>query len=176
MARERTIKQWVRGFWAFYREYTSSAIHTASAAALAIFGLLIFIDPLFAAVAIVSYVGPPLVLYSVGAEVGPDSHDSQRSTSDDDSNNDSKTSHTSSNDGVEPDPDQRRDRIGESAETPKRDGEKDGRLESDADSDSDDGDTDSDSDDGDTDSDSDDGDTDSDSDDGDTDSDSDSDS
>ena len=56
-------RDWLRGFWAFYREYVESAIHTATLAALAIFGLLVFVDPAFAALAIASYVVPPLVLY-----------------------------------------------------------------------------------------------------------------
>jgi len=62
-----------RQFWDFYRQYTHSAIHAASAAALTIFGLLIFIDPLFAGVAIAAYVCPPLVLYAFGVDVGTDS-------------------------------------------------------------------------------------------------------
>lgn len=93
---ELAVRQWVRGFWAYYREYTSSAIHTASAAALAIFGLLIFIDPLFAGLAIVSYVGPPVVLYSIGTDVGTSSDGSPRSTTDDERNGDSKPSPTDS--------------------------------------------------------------------------------
>ncbi|WP_345781268.1 hypothetical protein [Natronobeatus ordinarius] len=54
---------WLRGLWNYYREYTSTPIHTAATAALAIFGILIFVDPLFAVVAIGSYVLPPIVLY-----------------------------------------------------------------------------------------------------------------
>ena len=67
--------QWLHGLWEYYRRYTHSAIHAASAAALTAFGLLVFIDRLFVVLAIASYVGPPLVLYSIGADVGetPDS-------------------------------------------------------------------------------------------------------
>ena len=60
----------VREFWAFYRGYTKSAVHTATAATLAVFGLLVFIDPLFALVAIASDVLPPPILYAIGASVG----------------------------------------------------------------------------------------------------------
>ena len=62
-------RQCIYGFWEFYRQYTRSAIHAASAAALTIFGLLVFIDPLFAAVAIAAYVSPPVVLYALGTDV-----------------------------------------------------------------------------------------------------------
>ena len=56
---------WLRGLWRFYREYTNTSVHTAAAAALAIFGLLVFVDPLFAVLAIGSYVVPPVVLYAL---------------------------------------------------------------------------------------------------------------
>jgi hypothetical protein len=65
-----------RQFWEFYRQYTHTAIHAASAAALTIFGLLVFVDPLFAGVAIAAYVCPPLVLYALGADVGGESANS----------------------------------------------------------------------------------------------------
>lgn len=61
-----------RGFWAYYRRYTNTAIHAATTAALTAFGLLIFIDPSFAWLAIASYVLPPVVLYAVGSDVGDD--------------------------------------------------------------------------------------------------------
>ncbi|MFO7833558.1 MAG: hypothetical protein R6V31_05765 [Halohasta sp.] len=61
------------GLWTYYRQYTHSAIHAAAAAALTIFGLLVFIDPLFAAVAIAAYVCPPIVLYVLGVDVGSES-------------------------------------------------------------------------------------------------------
>ncbi|MDS0261157.1 hypothetical protein NDI56_17290 [Haloarcula sp. S1CR25-12] len=65
--------QWLRGFWEYYRGYTRSAVHAAAAAALTIFGLLIFIDPIFAVLAIGSYIFPPIVLYVFGTDVGTDS-------------------------------------------------------------------------------------------------------
>lgn len=65
--------QWFHGFWEYYRRYTHSAIHAAAVAALTIFGLLIFIDPVFAVLAIASYICPPIVLYAIGADVGTDS-------------------------------------------------------------------------------------------------------
>ncbi|RDI73027.1 hypothetical protein DWB78_05815 [Halopelagius longus] len=68
--------RWLHGFWKYYRRYTHTAIHTASAAALTGFGLLIFIDPLFVALAIAAYVCPPLVLYGLGVDVGEESDSS----------------------------------------------------------------------------------------------------
>ena len=161
-----------REFWTFYRRYTHTAAHTAATASLAIFGILVFVDPWFAALAIASYVVPPVVLYAL--------EDEPPSPSDDPA-------------GHQREPTATRERTGESAgSSPEmRPSRSAGRSPTDTtvdraagngdgDSDSDDGDTDSDADGTDTDSDfdSDDGDTDSDSDanDGDTDSDSDSDS
>lgn len=123
--------QWLHGLWEYYREYTHTAVHTASAAALAAFGLLIFIDPLFVVLAIASYIVPPLVLYSIGANV-------------------EDTSDSSKRDAVPVDGGTNSD---DDSDTPPV-------ADADTDSGSDDGDTDSDSDDGDTDSDSADGDTD----------------
>lgn len=60
----------VHGFWAYYQRYTKTAIHAAATAALTAFGLLIFIDPSFAWLAIASYLLPPVVLYAVGSDVG----------------------------------------------------------------------------------------------------------
>ncbi|SEH12307.1 hypothetical protein SAMN04487967_0749 [Natronorubrum sediminis] len=57
------VQNRIRDFWLFYRRYTDTTIHTAATAALAMFGLLIFLDPWFAAVAIACYVLPPIVLY-----------------------------------------------------------------------------------------------------------------
>ncbi|WP_049923737.1 hypothetical protein [Halopiger djelfimassiliensis] len=57
------VTQWFRGLWSFYRSYTNTATHTAAAAALTIFGILVFVDPWFAVIAIASYVVPPVVLY-----------------------------------------------------------------------------------------------------------------
>lgn len=61
-----------RGFWTYYRRYTNTAIHAAATAALTAFGLLIFIDPSFAWLAIASYLLPPVVLYALGSDVGSD--------------------------------------------------------------------------------------------------------
>lgn len=58
-----SVGAWLRGFWAYYRAYTHTAIHAAAAAALTGFGLLIFIDPLFAWLALASYICPPVGLY-----------------------------------------------------------------------------------------------------------------
>lgn len=70
-----------RGFWAYYRRYTNTAIHTATTAALTAFGLLIFIDPSFAWLAIASYLLPPVVLYAIGSDAGAeDEDDPDRST------------------------------------------------------------------------------------------------
>jgi len=139
-----TAREWGSGLWQYYRQYTHSAIHAASAAALTIFGLLVFIDPLFAAVAIAAYVCPPVVLYVLGVDIEAESG---AAATDGPTGTDSGAV-TNSTRGSE-------------------------RGARDNDSDSDDGDSDSDSDDGDSDSDSDDGDSDSDSDDGYSDSDSD---
>ena len=69
--------QWLRGLWEYYREYTHTAIHAASVAALTIFGLLVVIDPLFVVVAIASYLGPPVILYSIGTGAGTTSDSSK---------------------------------------------------------------------------------------------------
>ncbi|MFD1640414.1 hypothetical protein [Halohasta litorea] len=141
-----TAREWVSGLWTYYRQYTHSAIHAASAAALTIFGLLVFIDPLFAAVAIAAYVCPPIVLYVLGVEVGAESEAAS-------------TERPGDTDSV--------------AVTDSTRGSERGARDSDSDSDGGDSDSDSDSDgaDGDSDSDSDDGDSDSDGADGDSDSD-----
>ncbi len=188
----RTL-EWGRGLWRFYLAYTQTATHAASAAAFAIFGLLVFVDSLFAIVAIASYVVPPVVLYVLEDELPrrQDRRADRKSGRRDQRQGEQRQSQ-------EP-PDQYRSVEGRerseegsietsSGEAPSQKSGRGSRVgwtedassvlrdgNGDTDSDSDDGDTDSDSDDGDTDSDSDDGDTDSDSDDGDTDTDSDSD-
>lgn len=149
--------RWLHGLWEFYREYTHTAVHAASAAALTAFGLLIFVNRLFVLLAIASYVLPPVVLYSLGSDLGKPPNSSETGAVRPDSG-------TDSNRGLDPNGSVR------TSDDVTTEG---GGSNGDTDSDSDDGDTDSDSDDGDTDSDSDNGDTDSDSDDGDTDSDSD---
>lgn len=64
-----------RGFWAYYRRYTTTAIHAAATAALTAFGLLLFIDPAFAWLAITAYVLPPVLLYATGYDVDDDPDD-----------------------------------------------------------------------------------------------------
>ncbi|WP_218780609.1 hypothetical protein [Halorarum halophilum] len=103
--------QWLQGLWEYYREYTHSAIHAASAAALTAFGLLIFIDPLFVVLAIATYICPPVILYSLGADVGKSSDPSTAPTvrgdsgtnsdidSDSDSDSDGGDSDSDSDDG-----------------------------------------------------------------------------
>lgn len=142
---------WIGDLWVYYLAYTKRPIHTAATAALAIFGLLIFIDPLFVLVAIACYVLPPIVLY-----VLDDDPDIRLE----------RTTGLSEHDA--PDPGRRG---GAEAEPEPPD-----PVVGDGDSDSDGIDTDSDSDGDDSDSDSDGVDTDSDSDGVDTDTDSDSDS
>ncbi len=115
------ITQWLRGLWEFYREYTHTAIHAAAAAALTAFGLLVFVDPLFVVLAIASYVGPPLVLYGIGADVGTATGPSSEAP---------VRTESGANSGGHSD-------------TGERDGDTDGD-EGDTDSDGDDGDTDSD--------------------------------
>ncbi len=67
---------WFRGFWGYYRGYTRTAVHAASASALTIFGLLVFVDRLFVVLAVASYVCPPFLLYGFDADAGrPDSSD-----------------------------------------------------------------------------------------------------
>jgi hypothetical protein len=171
-------RQWLRGLWVYYRAYTHTAVHAAATAALTAFGLLIFVNRFFAIVAIASYLFPPIILYSIGFDVGNRSSSSETQSSHADAG-------TSSREELKT-LEQRRKDVGTTGRdsgpeaagfggsaAAKRDGDTDSDSDDgDTDSDGDDGDTDSDSDDGDTDSDSDDGDTDSDSDDGDTDSDS----
>jgi len=149
------------GLWTYYRQYTHSAIHAASAAALTIFGLLVFIDPLFAGVAIAAYVCPPVVLYVLGVDIGAEwgeaaptdrrlgsdavpvtdsTHSPERAQKDGGSDSDSGDS---GSDGADGDGD---------SDSDERDSDSDG-ADGDSDSDSDDGDSDSDGADGDTDAD-----------------------
>ncbi len=146
--------RWLRGLWNYYREYTHTAVHAASAAALTAFGLLIFVNRLFVILAIAAYIAPPIILYSIGSDIGRES-DTQETATD----RSTSEARTDTNPNI-------------NADTGNGDTDSDG-SDGDTDSDGTDGDTDSDGTDGDTDSDGSDGDTDSDSDDGDTDSDSD---
>lgn len=129
--------QWVAGLWEYYRGYTRTAVHAAATAALTAFGLLIFIDPLFAILAILSYLTPPIALYTLGTDLEtgdvPSESDHDRATPMTNVDEDSKTTRMDD------------------------DSDSDGN---DTDSDGDDGDSDSDGDDGDTDSDGADADTD----------------
>ena len=146
---------WLREFWSFYRRYTNTAVHTAATAALAIFGILVFVDPLFAVVAIVSYLLPPLVLYvhTANTPIVPES-----GTVEDDLPDDERSPGNSPHTPAVADSTR-------SGPTPEQPGDGDRSVSSAGDgaatADRDTGDTDSDSDDGDTDTDSD-GDTDSD--------------
>ncbi|WP_312909228.1 hypothetical protein [Natronosalvus caseinilyticus] len=150
-------RKWFRGLWTFYLEYTRTGMHTATAAAFAIFALLVFVDSLFAVLAIGVYVVPPVLFYvldrdlSIAGDVDENERELPRETV-----ADSGVGNRTRGDG---------DTGSDSDSDTDSDG---GDTDTDSDSDSDDGDTDtdSDSDDRDTDSDSD-----SDSDDGDTDSD-----
>lgn len=126
--------QWLRGLWEYYRGYTRTAVHAVATAALTGFGLLVFVNPLFAILAIASYLFPPVVLYVLDADAGKPSKPPEATT-------------TRATSGKEPSSDS-------DAGSASDDG--------DSDFDSDDGDSDSDSDDGDSDSDGDDGDSDSD--------------
>lgn len=133
---------WLRGFWRFYLEYSKTSIHTATAAAFAIFALLVFVDSLFAVLAIGVYVVPPVMFYVL--ERGPSLDDSDPSLD----GHDESTGRNGN-----------RERSGSRGSVA---GNENVDSNGDGDSDSDDGDTD-------TDTDTDDGDTDSDSDNGDTD-------
>jgi len=103
--------QWLQGLWEYYRGYTHTAVHTASAVALTAFGLLFFVDPLFVVLAIAAYICPPVILYSIGSEVGRPSDPSTAppvqagpgtnsgSDSDSDSDGDDGDSDSDSDDG-----------------------------------------------------------------------------
>lgn len=127
------VRKWLYGLWEFYKAYVHTAIHAASVATLTMFGLLIFIDPIFAGLAIAAYVCPPLVLYVIDVDLETETDHAEQTdkqvgfaTS---SATESKTNPLSGNGDTDSD--------------------------SDSDSDSGDGDSDSDSGDGDSDSDSD---------------------
>ncbi|TYL37658.1 hypothetical protein CV102_15065 [Natronococcus pandeyae] len=176
------VIQWLRGLWRFYLEYTQTRLHAATAAAFAIFGLLVFVDPLFAALAIASYVLPPVVMYVLADDPIDEYVRDERPADADESSAEamlardaSRLAGETTTDGGAGETDRStpadESRLADERKSVDTDSDHD---DGDTDFDSDDGDTDSDSDDGDTDSDRDDGDTDSDSDDGDTDSDSDS--
>ena len=100
-----TTTQWLQGLGKYYREYTHTATHAASAAALTAFGLLVFIDRLFVVLAIASYLCPPLVLYSIGADVGRTSDSSQVTTARAESRTNSDSDSDADSDGDDGDSD-----------------------------------------------------------------------
>ncbi|MWV40771.1 hypothetical protein [Natrialba sp. INN-245] len=151
--RRRSVTRWLRGLWSYYRAYTGTAVHTASAAALAIFGLLVFVDPLFAVVAIASYVCPPVVLYVLGV----DTHSSRpeptvtETDASDGSSRRTTSGPAAADVGSKPVNADRRDEPGEpdgsDSDTDTTDGDSDSDTDTDdGDSDSDDRDTDTDTD------------------------------
>ncbi|MCU4971743.1 hypothetical protein OB955_03195 [Halobacteria archaeon AArc-m2/3/4] len=179
----KNTKRWLRGLWAYYLAYTNTAVHAATAAAFAIFGLLVFLDPLFAFLAIASYVVPPIVLYMREGGVpgrradgleGTDGIDSVSVSESGANTASASTGHRrvpgdgqrdSGRGGRAADVDHVTDSGRDDTDFDSGGGGSDGDTDSDSDSDSDSDGSDRDSDsDGDTDSDSDDGDTDTDSD------------
>ncbi len=66
------------GFGSYFKRYTKTWQHAVATAALTAFGMLTFVDKLFAIVAISAYVLPPLVLYArrSPAERAPSSDES----------------------------------------------------------------------------------------------------
>ena len=139
-----TITGWGRGLWVYYRHYTDTTIHTAATAALAIFGILVVVDPWFAAIAVASYVVLPLVLYTLADESARGTDD--RGLEAEASTRGSRTTESTTA-GSGPGPTGGPDVSKSRPNAPVGNG--------DTDNDSDDGDTDSDSDGTDTDSDSD---------------------
>lgn len=140
-------RRWLGGLWRFYLGYTDRPVHAASAALLAIFGILVFVDPLFAILAVAAYVAPPVILYVRADE--PEARAGRRRSVPD------------------RDPPAPRGDVGRETAPSAGRGSAAGDADSDSDADSDDTDADSDSDagdDGDSDSDSDGTDTDTDSD------------
>lgn len=79
------ITRWLHGLWEYYRDYTRTAVHAASTAALTAFGLLIFVDRIFVVLAIITYVCPPVILYSIDSDVGRPSPSSPSVTEREDS-------------------------------------------------------------------------------------------
>ncbi|OIB57098.1 hypothetical protein [Natrialba sp. SSL1] len=187
-------------FWAFYRQYTKTAAHAAAAAGLAIFGLLVFLDPWFAALAVASYVVPPVALYllvpdqireratAAESDHGEKRRTDSRARTELDTTPVTETETVTEAEPADPEtallhPPGGRDSDADSSTNGDTDTDSDSDADSDSDSNGGNGDTDSDSDsdadDGDTDSDTNsdsdpdraNGDTDSDSDNGDTDSD-----
>ncbi|AHF98672.1 hypothetical protein HALLA_07220 [Halostagnicola larsenii XH-48] len=97
--------QWLRGLWEYYREYTHTAVHAASAAALTAFGLLIFVNRLFVVLAIAMYICPPVILYSISSDVGRATDSSTAPPVQADSGTNSDTDSDSDSDGDDGDSD-----------------------------------------------------------------------
>ena len=57
------LRQELRDFGAFYREYAQTSVHAVTTALLTAFGLLSFVHRAFVALAVTAYVLPPLFLY-----------------------------------------------------------------------------------------------------------------
>ncbi|MFC7232886.1 hypothetical protein ACFQMM_18800 [Saliphagus sp. GCM10025308] len=148
-------REWFRGLWTFYLEYTRTGMHTATAAAFAIFALLVFVDSLFAVLAIGVYVVPPVVFYvlerdpSIAGDVGENEREIPREMV-----ADSGVDNRTRGDGdTDSDSDSDTDSDGGDTDTDSDSDSDDGDTDTDSDSDDGDTDTDSDSDDGDSDSD-----------------------
>ncbi|WP_135305003.1 hypothetical protein [Haloarcula amylovorans] len=70
------------GFGPFFRRYTKTWQHAVATAALTAFGMLTFINRLFAVVAIAAYLVPPVVLYFRSSSTEHDVADTGRQASD----------------------------------------------------------------------------------------------
>ena len=72
------------GFGAFFRQYTRTWYHAVATAALTAFGMLTFVNKLFAVVALLAYILPPVVLYvrSPRGTVTSEARDSNGGTTD----------------------------------------------------------------------------------------------
>ncbi|WP_049902105.1 hypothetical protein [Halococcus agarilyticus] len=70
----------LRRGWDYYRRYTKrrTGVHAAAAAALTAFGLLATVHPGFIAVAIASYLLPPIYLYLTGDDLASDERTATR--------------------------------------------------------------------------------------------------
>ncbi len=126
--------QWFHGLWEYYREYTQSAIHAASAAALTAFGLLIFVDRLFVVLAIATYLLPPVILYSIGSDVGKTSTSPAVATVRADSGTNSDRDSDSDSDSDDGDSDSDSDGEDSDSDGPDADADADG-ADADADAD-----------------------------------------
>ena len=67
------IRTQAREAWKYYWEYvrTKTSVHAVATAALTAFGLLAYLDPWFIALALASYLFPPVYLYLSGADLAP---------------------------------------------------------------------------------------------------------